>query len=149
MNKPINKSTNKQIILTSGCFDSVHVGHMNTLRKAKQLGDILMVCLSSDEQIKKLKGETRPINNYQDRIDLFKTINYVDYIILYNEENIEKEYTLDCIINIVNPLYWVKGDDYNIEDIIKKHPSINNIKLFKNIENKSTTNLIKQIQKND
>ena len=146
--KNLNK-TNKQIILTSGCFDIVHVGHMNTLRKAKQLGDILMVCLSSDEQIKKLKGETRPINNYQDRIDLFKTINYVDYIILYNEENIEKEYTLDCIINIVNPLYWVKGDDYNIEDIIKKHPSINNIKLFKNIENKSTTNLIKQIQKND
>ncbi len=140
------KNAGQQIVLTSGCFDIVHVGHMNTLKNAKQLGDVLMVCLSSDEQIKKLKGESRPINNYQDRIDLFKTVNYVDYIILYNEENIEKEYTLDCIMNLVEPDYWVKGDDYKEEDILKKHPSLRNIALFKNVENKSTSKIIQKIQ---
>lgn len=140
------KTAGQQLVLTSGCFDIVHVGHMNTLKNAKQLGDVLMVCLSSDEQIKKLKGETRPINNYQDRIDLFKAVNYVDYIILYNEENIDKEYTLDCIMNMVDPDYWVKGDDYTVEDILKKHPSLKNISLFKNVENKSTTRIIQKIQ---
>ncbi len=140
------KKNNKKIILTSGCFDIIHVGHLNTLRTAKNMGDVLMVCLSSDEQIKILKGDDRPINNYKDRIDLFKTISYVDYIILYNEENIKKEETLDNIMKIVDPLYWVKGDDYNKKDILEKHPHLKNIKLIKNIQNKSTTNIINKIK---
>jgi D-beta-D-heptose 7-phosphate kinase/D-beta-D-heptose 1-phosphate adenosyltransferase len=107
-----------------------------------------MICLSSDEQIKILKGSDRPINNYKDRIDLFKTISYVDYIILYNEEDIENELTLGNIMKTIDPFYWVKGDDYNQEDIFKKHPYLKNIKLIKNIENKSTTNIINKIKNN-
>jgi len=140
------KKDNKKIILSSGCFDIIHVGHINTLRESKKMGDILMICLSSDEQIKLLKGNDRPINNYQDRIDLFKTISYVDYIILYNEENIEKEETLGNIMKIVNPYYWVKGDDYQENKILEKHPYLTNIKLIKNVENKSTTNIINKIK---
>lgn len=140
----INNLKNKSNILTSGCFDLIHIGHLELLRNAKNEGDNLFVCLSNDLQIKKLKGDKRPINNYNDRINLFKTISYVDYIILYDEENIEKETTLDNIMNIVKPTYWVKGDDYNIEEIKKKHPTIN-IKLFKNISNISTTNIISNI----
>ena len=109
------------------------------------MGDILIVCLSSDEQIKQLKGDTRPINNYQDRIDLFKTIDYIDYIVLYNEENITDELSLGTIMKIVDPDCWVKGSDYNKNDIIKKHPYLRNICLIPNIENKSTTNIIKTI----
>lgn len=142
------KNENKNIILTSGCFDIIHIGHLNTLKQAKKLGDILMVCLSSDEQIKLLKGKDRPINNYQDRIDLFKTINYVDYIILYDESNIEKEETLDNIMKIVDPKYWVKGNDYIEKNILEKHPHLKNIKLIKNIENKSTTHIINKIKNN-
>ena len=140
------KDKNKKIILSSGCYDIIHVGHLNTLRESKKLGDILMICLSSDEQIKILKGSERPINNYKDRIDLFKTISYVDYIILYNEENIENEETLGNIMKIVDPFYWVKGDDYKEEEIFKKHPYLKNIKIIKNIENKSTTNIINKIK---
>jgi len=136
---------NKKIILTSGCFDILHVGHLHSLKVAKSLGDILIVCLSNDEQIKKLKGTNRPINNYEDRIDLFKTIKYVDYIILYNEEDIVKEETLDKIMQIVNPYYWVKGSDYNLDDIKRKHPSLQNIYLVDNIINKSSTNIINKI----
>jgi rfaE bifunctional protein nucleotidyltransferase chain/domain len=142
------KGRNKKIILSSGCFDIIHVGHINTLRESKKLGDILMICLSSDEQISALKGKNRPINNYQDRIDLFKTISYVDYIILYNEQNIEREESLGNIMKIVNPHLWVKGNDYNKNDILKKHPYLKQIKLIENIENKSTTNIIKKINEN-
>lgn len=142
------QSSDKKVILSSGCFDILHVGHLNTLKIAKNLGDILMVCLSSDEQIKKLKGHKRPINNYQDRIDLFKTISYVDYIIIYDEENIEKEKTLDDIMKRVNPFAWVKGNDYDKEDILKKHPHLQNIVLLENIANKSTTHIIKNINGN-
>ena len=136
---------NKKITLTSGCFDILHVGHLHSLKVAKSLGDILIVCLSNDEQIKKLKGANRPINNYEDRINLFKTITYVNYIVLYDEEDIIKEETLDRIMQIINPYYWVKGTDYNIEDIRAKHPSLQNIYLIDNIKNKSSTNIINKI----
>jgi len=138
----------KKNILTSGCFDIIHIGHLEILKKSKYLGDNLLVCLSNDNQIKKLKGEKRPINNYNDRIQLFKTISYVDYIILYDEENIEKETTLNEIMDIVKPLYWTKGDDYTKDDILKKHPTIN-IKIFENIPNISTTKIIKTIKDNN
>lgn len=136
---------NKRIVLTSGCFDILHVGHLETLKRAKMLGDTLIVCLSSDEQIKALKGPTRPINNYEDRINLFKTITYVDYIVLYNEENIAEEETLGTIMKIVDPYTWVKGSDYKAEDILKKHPYLRNITILDLVEQKSTTNIVKKI----
>lgn len=142
----INEIKNKKNILTSGCFDIVHIGHLEFLKQSKCLGDNLLVCLSNDEQISKLKGENRPVNNYIDRIKLFKTISYVNYIILYNEEDIEQETTLNKIMEIIKPLYWVKGTDYNIESIIKKHPTVN-VKLIENIPNISTTQIIKNIIK--
>ena len=138
---------NKKIVLTSGCYDIIHVGHIHNLREAKKQGDILIACLSSDEQIKKLKGEARPINNYKDRIDLFKTISYVDYIVLYNEENIEKEETLGKIMKHVNPYCWVKGNDYTIDKIVEKHPYLKKIVLIDNIPDKSTTNILHIIKK--
>jgi rfaE bifunctional protein nucleotidyltransferase chain/domain len=140
------KADNKKVILTSGCYDILHVGHLNNLKRAKSLGDVLIVCLSSDEQIRILKGVDRPINNYEDRINLFKTIACVDYIVLYNEADIVKEETLGSIIKIVDPFCWTKGDDYTTEAILEKHPYIKNIMLFENVHGKSTTNIIKRIR---
>ena len=140
------KSRAKKIVLSSGCFDILHVGHIKNLIEAKKMGDVLMVCLSSDAQIKKLKGDGRPINNYQDRIDLFKTIKYVDYVILYDEKNIAAEETLGGIMRLVDPYIWAKGSDYKTEEIFKKHPYLKKIKLIDNIENKSTTKIIEKIE---
>jgi rfaE bifunctional protein nucleotidyltransferase chain/domain len=140
------KKTNKQLVLSSGCFDILHVGHIKNLIEAKKMGDILMVCLSNDEQIKKLKGDTRPVNNYEDRINIFKTIKYVDYVILYNETNIDTEETLGEIMKIVDPNIWAKGSDYKVDEIFKKHPYLKKIKLIDNIENKSTTKIIQKIE---
>ena len=142
------KSNDKKIVLTSGCFDIIHVGHIHNLIQAKNEGDILMVCLSSDNQIKQLKGDDRPVNNYWDRINLFKMIECVDYIILYDEIDNETEETLGEIMEIVDPHVWVKGSDYTTDQIRKKHPYLQNIKILDNIPDVSTTNIIKKILKN-
>lgn len=139
------KRQNKSITLTSGCYDILHVGHIHNLREASKLNDILIVCLSCDSQIKKLKGDNRPINNYNDRINLFKIIPYVDYIVLYDEEDIEKETTLGKIMKCVNANCWVKGSDYTVDKVMEKHPYLNNVILIENIKDKSTTHIIKNI----
>lgn len=135
----------KKIILTSGCFDILHVGHLHILKEAKAMGDILIVCLSSDEQIRILKGPTRPINRFQDRLDLFKTIECVDYIYPYEEQFIDTEETLGNIMKVVDPDFWVKGSDYTVSGIQKKHPYLRNIHIVPLVEEKSTTNIIKKI----
>jgi rfaE bifunctional protein nucleotidyltransferase chain/domain len=142
------QESGKKIILTSGCFDILHVGHLENLKVAKSLGDILVVCLSNDEQVRKLKGNTRPVNNYEDRINLFKTISYVDYVVLYAESNIETEETLDQIMKTVRPAIWAKGDEYTEAKIREKHPSLEKIVLIPTVINKSTTNIIKKINLN-
>jgi rfaE bifunctional protein nucleotidyltransferase chain/domain len=141
---------NEKIILTSGCFDILHIGHLKLLEESKKKGGTLIVLLSSDEQIKFLKGENRPINNIHDRLNLFKIIPYVDYIIPYCENltNYNEE-VLDTYINIIKPDIWTKGSDYNVENILNLHPSLKNIELINLLDGKSTTNIIKEIIENN
>jgi rfaE bifunctional protein nucleotidyltransferase chain/domain len=131
--------------LTSGCFDILHEGHIKNLKICKQNCNHLFVCLSSDNQIKRLKGELRPINNLKDRVNMLIHFDFIDLIILYDETDDELETELDNIMNIVKPDIWFKGNDYNKENIFKKHPGLKNIKLIDLIEGKSTTNIIKKI----
>jgi rfaE bifunctional protein nucleotidyltransferase chain/domain len=139
------RSGNKKIVMTCGCYDILHVGHLHNLKVSKSLGDTLIVCMSNDEQIKALKGDTRPINKYADRIDIFKTLPYVDYIILYDETDIEKEAMLGQLMKLVSPDIWTKGDDYTVERIVDKHPYLNKIVLIDNVKGRSTTNIIHKI----
>jgi len=137
------KNNNQKIVLTCGCFDILHVGHMHILNRSKKLGDKLIVLLSSDEQIKFLKGENRPINNLDDRLKLFTLVPYVDYIYVYYENlSNNNETELDKLMNIVMPDIWTKGSDYTPSDIYKKHPSLNKIEIIDRIDGKSTTNII-------
>ena len=142
----IEKNKYKNIGLTSGCFDIMHNGHINNLKLCKKQCDVLFVCLSSDKQIKELKGESRPINNINDRTNMLSNMSFIDYIILYDELDNATEKELDNIMTILNPDYWFKGTDYNVNEIRYKHPSLKNICLFDNIPNKSTTNIIEQIK---
>lgn len=139
----------KNIGLTCGCFDILHEGHIQNLKVSKKNYDNLFLCLSSDEQISRIKGKNRPINNLEDRLSMLLQYNFIDKIILYNEINDSLESELDNIINIINPDVWFKGEDYNIKDILKKHPSLKKIILHELVEGKSTTNIIKTIINND
>ena len=139
----LNNLTN--IGLTSGCFDILHEGHVKNLKTCKTNCTSLLVCLSSDNQIKRLKGEKRPINNLADRINMLIQFDFIDLLILYDEINDALESELDNLINIINPSVWFKGTDYTRDDIFKKHPSLKKIQLINFVEGKSTTNIIKKI----
>lgn len=139
------KRQNKKIGLTCGCFDIIHHGHTTNLKTSRKYCDFLAVCLSSDKQIKRLKGEKRPINSISDRISMLVNFDFVDLVILYDETNDEFETELDNIMNIINPDIWFKGTDYKKDDILRKHPSLKKITLIDIIPGKSTTNIINRI----
>ena len=103
---------NKNIVFTNGCFDLLHIGHIELLKYAKSLGDYLIVAINSDQSIKKLKGQTRPINDEPTRKMLLESIKYVDEVIIF-EENTPLQLIKDIQPNII-----VKGGDYKKEDVV-------------------------------
>ena len=145
LNDFFNLNNLLNIGLTSGCFDILHEGHINNLKLSKKQCDHLFVCLSSDEQIKRLKGNSRPINVLNDRLNMLLNFNFIDYIILYDEIDDLLESELDNIMTIIEPDIWFKGTDYKKEEILIKHPSLKNVKLIELINGKSTTIIINKI----
>ncbi|MDJ0626067.1 MAG: D-glycero-beta-D-manno-heptose 1-phosphate adenylyltransferase [Candidatus Caenarcaniphilales bacterium] len=105
------KEQNKKIVLTNGCFDILHVGHVRYLQEARKLGDILIVGVNSDQSVQKLKGESRPINKDIDRAEILKALSCVDYTWIFEEE------TADELIEKIQPSIYVKGGDYKEEDL--------------------------------
>ncbi|OGM78807.1 hypothetical protein A2366_04055, partial [Candidatus Woesebacteria bacterium RIFOXYB1_FULL_33_9] len=81
-----------KIVLVGGCFDMLHVGHVEFLRKSRSFGDYLIVLLESDENIKKLKGKNKPIFNLKERITVLKAIKYVDKVIVVPENPTHETY---------------------------------------------------------
>lgn len=134
---------NKRIIFTNGCFDILHPGHVSYLNTAKSLGDILIVGINSDESIKRIKGENRPINTLYDRIEVLAGLNSVDYIIPF-EEN-----TPISLIQKIKPSIYVKGGDYTRETL-PETPYIEDyggkVEIIPFLPEKSTTKIIQKIQ---
>ncbi|MDP3803914.1 MAG: D-glycero-beta-D-manno-heptose 1-phosphate adenylyltransferase [Candidatus Omnitrophota bacterium] len=106
------RSKGKKIVFTNGCFDILHVGHVDYLSKARRLGDALVVGLNSDSSVKKIKGKGRPINKLSDRAKVISSLYFVDYIISFNEA------TPENLIKKVRPDILVKGGDWKTEDIV-------------------------------
>jgi rfaE bifunctional protein nucleotidyltransferase chain/domain len=131
--------------LTSGCFDIFHSGHISTLKQSKNMCDVFFICLSSDKQIREIKGPSRPVNHIEDRARMLLTMPFIDYVILYDETDNVYEKELDNIMLMIQPDVWFKGSDYTERGIRGKHPSLKRIVLFNNLENKSTTNIISKI----
>ena len=138
------KEDGKKIVFTNGCFDIIHVGHIRYLSKAKELGDILIIGLNSDESIKKLKGEDRPVNCFEDRAILLSSLRFVDSVIMFEEQ------TPENLIKDIVPDVLVKGGDYNIEDIVGYQIVIQNggqVKTLSFYDGYSSTNYIHKINK--
>ncbi len=131
------KSKNKKIVFTNGCFDILHVGHVRYLFEAKKLGDFLIVAINSDESVKKLKGNSRPIVPENDRLEIIAALEFVDCVIMFKEE------TPYNIISLIKPDVLVKGGDYKKEDIVGNDivPKVVTIPL---VEGKSTTNILQR-----
>ncbi len=134
---------NKKIVFTNGCFDLLHIGHLDLLQQAKQLGDILIVGLNSDSSIQKLKGESRPICNEEDRITLLTLIPDVDWIFLFDDDE------LLSLVKMLCPDIMVKGEDYQGKPITGKEfveSSGGKLVLVPLQYRTSTTNIIQQIE---
>lgn len=133
----------KKIVFTNGCFDILHVGHVRYLTAAKNFGDVLIVGLNTDESVRKLKGETRPINNEQDRAEVLLGLKAVDHVICFGEQ------TAENLISEVRPNIYVKGGDYTLETlpeakIIQSYGG--KVEFINLVEGRSTSNIIKKIQ---
>ena len=138
------KSQNKKIVTTNGVFDILHLGHIKYLQEAKKLGDILAIALNSDSSVKQIKGPQRPINGQEARAEVLASLEFVDYIVIFNETDPVK------ILSEIKPDIHVKGGDYKLGEIIEKDIVEKNngkIILIPEIKGYSTTNLIDKIIK--
>ena len=134
--KEINK--NKRVVFTNGCFDIIHTAHLKLLKFCKSKGDLVVVGLNTDLSIKKIKGNKRPINKNQDRFEFLALLDFIDFIVFFDEE------TPYNILSILKPYMLVKGGDYKLEELLGNE-FCENIEFFNYIENKSTSLIIKEI----
>jgi D-beta-D-heptose 7-phosphate kinase/D-beta-D-heptose 1-phosphate adenosyltransferase len=103
------RSAGKRLVLTNGIFDLLHEGHVSLLRRARCLGDLLVVALNTDESVRGLKGEGRPINNVEERRALLEALGCVDQVIVFDGPSAAS------VVRAVRPDVYVKGDDHEIE----------------------------------
>jgi|SRR5690554_686539 D-beta-D-heptose 7-phosphate kinase/D-beta-D-heptose 1-phosphate adenosyltransferase len=106
------RAWDKKVVFTNGCFDIIHSGHVKYLFEAKSLGDILIIGLNSDNSVKRLKGNSRPINRQDDRAYVLSALIMVDYIVIFEED------TPYDLIKRINPDFLVKGGDWPVKDIV-------------------------------
>jgi D-beta-D-heptose 7-phosphate kinase/D-beta-D-heptose 1-phosphate adenosyltransferase len=101
-----------RIVFTNGCFDILHRGHVYYLSKAREMGDLLIIGLNSDASVKRLKGESRPVNGQEARAEVLGALSMVDLIVLFSED------TPLELIRAIRPDVLVKGGDYKVEEIV-------------------------------
>ena len=108
---PSFRKQNK-MVFTNGCFDLMHRGHVYSMSRAREMGDLLVVGLNSDASVSKLKGSGRPVNLQQARAEVLAAMAFVDFVIIFHED------TPLNLIRTVRPHILVKGGDYKEEDVV-------------------------------
>ncbi len=133
-----------RIVLVNGVFDVLHRGHIELLKYAKSIGDVLYVAIDSDERVRSIKGNNRPINKVEDRVYVLNAIKYVDKVFVFD--------TLDELRSLhrsISPDILVKGSDWDEEYIRKNDGVLDKTKviIFRRIGDYSTTSLIDKMEK--
>lgn len=108
------RTSGRKIVFTNGCFDILHSGHVSYLEQARNRGDVLIVGVNTDDSIKRLKGETRPINTLADRMKVLAALRSVDYVIAFGSEEND---TPIPVLEVVKPHIFAKGGDYTEADL--------------------------------
>ena len=132
----------KKIVFTNGVFDIVHIGHVDYLRRARELGDVLVVAINGDESVHRIKGPKRPIIGETDRSFVVANLKSVDYVCIFNED------TPYETIKLLQPDVLVKGADWKAEDVVGRdivEARGGKVVTMKYLDGKSTTNIIKRI----
>ncbi len=138
------KKEGKIIGFTNGCFDIIHAGHVAYLEKAKSLVDILIVGLNSDDSVRRIKGEKRPINPELDRSIVLAGLNSVDWVVIFSED------TPIELIKTVKPDVLIKGADWKSKgvvgaDFVKRYGG--RVEFIDFLDNRSTTGIIERVVK--
>ena len=136
------KLEGKKIVFTNGCFDILHAGHVTYLEKAAKLGDLLIVGVNSDSSVKRLKGDSRPINKLEDRLIILSSLEFVDYVIPFEDD------TPINLIEMIKPDVLVKGGDYQIADIVGAKSVQNSggtVVTIPLLQGRSTTDLVNRM----
>mgnify|MGYP001029584678 CR=1 FL=1 len=133
---------NDKVVFTNGCFDILHLGHIDYLGKAADLGDRLIIGVNTDASVRKLKGETRPVIDEETRIMKLAAMVFVDAVILFDEE------TPLELIESLKPDVLAKGGDYTIETIVGAKETLErggHVEVIPFLEGHSSTKIIEKI----
>ena len=136
------KAAGKKVVFTNGCFDLLHVGHVRYLRKARELGHVLVVGVNSDASVRAIKGPPRPIQPEADRAEILASLECVDYVTIFDEE------TPADLIAAVVPDVLVKGGDWPRGQIVGRdtvEAAGGIVKTIPLIEGRSTSELLKRL----
>jgi len=136
------RADNKKIVFTNGCFDLLHLGHIDYLAKARDLGDKLIIGLNTDASVQRLKGPSRPVKDQASRAHLLAAMQFVDAVVFFDEETPIK------LIENVNPNVLVKGGDYSIEGIVGHEIVLKNggeVRTIEFVEGYSSSQIIEKI----
>ena len=133
------RKNGKKVVFTNGCFDILHVGHVKYLQEAKSFGDVLIVGLNSDASVKRLKGESRPVNIAEDRAYLLAALEAVDFVVPFEDD------TPYELIKMISPDILVKGGDYKGKNVVGAE-FCGELMLVDFVDGKSTTKTIQRIQ---
>jgi|SRR6185503_16302 len=137
------RAAGQKVVFTNGVFDLMHTGHITYLAKAAELGDKLIIGLNSDASVKRIKGESRPINAQDSRAALLAALFFVDAVVLFEEDT-----PLDLITALM-PDVLVKGADYTIENVVGAKVVMANggeVKTISFVEGHSSTSIIQKIK---
>lgn len=138
------RAAGKKIVFTNGCFDILHHGHLQLIAAAADLGNILIVGVNSDDSVKRLKGDDRPIYHEQDRLFQLASLLCVDAVSLFDED------TPESLIKTIQPDVLVKGGDYTINNIagadyVQSYEGT--VQIIPFVEGYSTSSVISNIKK--
>lgn len=141
------RATGKRIVFTNGCFDILHSGHVSYLRQARELGDVLIVGLNTDDSIRRIKGNDRPINSMEDRLQVLSGLSSVDHIVPFGTK---EDDTPVPLIRAVRPEIFVKGGDYkreNLPEAATVESVGGKIVIIDHVPDHSTTRIINRINR--
>ena len=135
----------ERLVLTNGCFDVLHVGHVRYLKQAAALGDRLAVAVNGDASVRTLKGPGRPLNEAADRAEVLAALESVDFVVIFPEVR------ATAVIEAVRPSIYVKGGDYTVESLDQGEVAAlkeagTEIKTLPLVPGKSTTRLIERMR---
>ena len=139
------RQAGQRLVLTNGCFDLLHVGHVRYLQQARQLGDFLVVAVNGDESVRSLKGAGRPLNSEDDRAEVLAALACVDFVTIFPTVRATE------VIETLRPAIYVKGGDYTLESLDAEEVAAlktvgAEIKTLPLVPGKSTSGLIERIQ---